>query len=189
MTKEWRPVYPYMLATPEQKKLGSLWWCIHHGIKLEPLSEPIERRADYILHAKAEHERETRLRAMRPVLGTLPPALTKAYADWQKAYADWQKADADWQKAYADRQKADADWQKADADRQKAYADRQKAYADRQKADADRQKANADRQKADAEHAAEIDALFSVECADVAWGPDGLIFPEVGRDDAAPATR
>jgi len=129
--------YPYESATPEQKAIGSPWWCIHHAVKLELLTEPIEERATYILHAKAEHERETRLRAMRPVIGALPPALAKAYEDWRKAGADWLKANEDWQKACAD-------WQKA--------------YAD---------------------HASEIDALFAVECADVPWGPDGLIFPEV----------
>ena len=169
-----RAPYPYETATPEQKAIGSMWWCIHHGVMLEPLTEPIERRAEYILSEKAEHERETRIRAMRPVVGPLPAVIVKANADWQKAHADWRKANADLQKAITDWRKADADWQKADADRQKADADWQKANADLQKADSDQRKANAD-------HLAEINALFAVECADVVWGPNGLIFPEVAR--------
>ena len=117
--------YPYELATPEQKAIGAPWWCIHHAVRMEPLSEPIENRVRYIREAKEGHEVETRLRAMRPVVGPLPAAVARAYADWQKACADWQKADAG--------------------------------------------------------HAAEIDALFAAECADVPWGPDGLVFPEVPR--------
>ena len=107
--------YPYELATPEQRKVGSPWWCVHHEVRLEHLTEPVENRVAYIRSGKAAHEVETRLRAMRPVVGPLPPALQKASADWQKAYAD---------------------------------------------------------------HAAEIDALFAAECADVPWGPDGLVFPD-----------
>ena len=114
--------YPYELATPEQRAIGSPWWCVHHAVRLEPLTEPIENRVAYIRSSKAAHEVETRLRALRPVVGPLPPAV--------------------------------------------------------QKADADRQKADADLQKADADHAAEIHALFTVECADVPWGPGGLVFPQ-----------
>ena len=110
--------YPYELATPEQKQPGSPWWCIHHEVKLEPLSEPIENRARYIREAKAEHEIETRLRAMRPVTGALPEPMRRVDAEWRRV---------------------------------------------------------------DSEHAAEIDALWAVECADVPWGPDGLVFPEVAR--------
>ena len=128
--------YPYELATPEQRAIGSPWWCVHHAVRLEHLTEPIENRVAYIRSDKPAHEVETRLRAMRPVVGPLPPALQKAYADWRKASADWWKADADWRKAYAD-------WREAHAD-----------------------------------HAAEIDALFAAECADVPWGTDGLVFPQ-----------
>ena len=48
----------------------------------------------------------------------------------------------------------------------------QRVYAEWQRVDAELQ-------RVDAEHAAEIDALWAVECADVPWGPDGLVFPEV----------
>lgn len=122
--------YPYELATPEQRQLGSLWWCIHHRVKLQSLTEPVENRVSHIREHKPEHEVETRLRAMRPVKGALPVAVVKAHADWEKAQADWLKAYADWRKHLSD-------------------------------------------------HADEIDALFVAECHDVAWGPEGLVFPEV----------
>ena len=121
--------YPYELATPEQRAIGSPWWCVHHAVRLEHLTEPVENRAAYLRSLKPSHEVETRLRALRPVVGQLPPALVKAYADRQKAVADWRKAYADWREAHAD-------------------------------------------------HAAEIDALFAAECADVPWGPGGLVFPQ-----------
>ena len=114
--------YPYESATPEQRAIGSFWWCIHHGIKLEPLAEPIEIRVRYIREGKAAHEVETRLRAMRPVAGALPEPV-------QRVNAELRRVSDEWRRVYA-------------------------------------------------EHAAEIDALFAAECADVPWGPNGLVFPK-----------
>lgn len=125
-------VYRYESATPEQRALGWPWWCIHHDVKLEILSEPVENRVRAIRETKAPHERETRLRAMRPLIGPLPAKLTEAYAAYQQAYEAWAKADA--------------------------------ALA-----------------KACAAHQPEIDALFAIECADVPWGPGGLVFPEEAK--------
>ena len=171
-------VYRYESATPEQRALGSLWWCIHHDRKLEPLTEPIESRVACIRTQKAEHERETRLRALRPCLGPLPTSLAKAYAARAKAYAAWDKADAARTEAYAAWDKADAALAKADAAWTKAYAAWTKADAARTKAYAAWDKADAALQQALKDHAPEIDALFAIECADVPWGPDGLVSPE-----------
>ena len=137
---------PYELATPEQKQPGSPWWCVHHQVRLEPLTEPIENRVRYIRENKFEHEVETRLRAMRPVTGALPEPVQRVNAEWQRVVAEWQRVVAEWQRVYAE-------LQRVDAERQRVYA----------------------------EHAAEIDALWAAECADVPWGPDGLIFTEVAK--------
>ena len=96
--------------------VGALAWCIHHGIELEILVEPPEARIEYILTSKVSAERALRLHEMRPVLGKLPIAVVKAYADYDKAYADYVKAYADYDKADADYDKARADYDKARAD-------------------------------------------------------------------------
>jgi hypothetical protein len=184
--------YPYELATPEQKAIGSLWWCIHHGVKLEPLTEPIENRVAYIREGKAEHERETRLRAMRPVVGPLPPPLVQAYAALEqagtaqvRARAAWELAYEAWKQAFAAQVRARAAWELAYAAQKQAYeaawgqayAAQKQAYEAREQAFAAQKQAYAAWEQALKDHAAEIDALFAVECADVAWGPDGLVFP------------
>jgi hypothetical protein len=183
-----RRPYPYELATPEQRALGSLWWCIHHEVILEPLTEPIENRVRFIRERKAAHEVETRLRAMRPVKGPLPMEVQQAGAAWQQAYAAWRQAGAAWQQAGAAWQQAYAAWQQAYAVYHQAYAAWQQAYAAWQQAYAAWEQAYAAWRQAGAawqqalrEHAPEIDALFAVECADVPWGPDGLVFPESGK--------
>ena len=175
--------YPYQLATEKQKALGSPWWCIHHNVRLELLREPIENRVKAIRQTKAPHERETRLRALRPLIGRLPAALDnadakreKAYDEWKKAYAKREKAydekdNAEWEKAYDEKDNADAEWEKA-------YDEWNKAYDEWEKAAAKWRRANAERKKAYKSHAAEVDMLWAAECADILWGPGGLIFPE-----------
>ena len=64
-----------------------LYWHIHHDILLEPLTEPIENRIQFIKVNKPKNEVETRLRLMKPVRGKLPK-LDKARAEWDKARAD-----------------------------------------------------------------------------------------------------
>ena len=57
-------------------------WRVHHEVLLEPLTEPIEVRQEYIREQKPEHERELRLRLLKPVTGALPAAVVEA----SKAY-------------------------------------------------------------------------------------------------------
>ena len=78
-----------------------LYWHIHHDILLEPLTEPIENRIQFIKVNKPKNEVETRLRLMKPVRGKLPK-LDKACAEWGKARAELDKACAEWDKARAD---------------------------------------------------------------------------------------
>jgi hypothetical protein len=180
--------YPYELATPEQRAIGSLWWCIHHQIKLEPLTEPVENRVKAIRETKAAHEQETRLRAMRPVIGPIPEPVQQASAAYWQASAACQQADAAcqqasaaWQQAYAAYWQAYAAWQQADTACQQADAAYQQASAAWQQAYAAYWQAYAAWQQALAGHATEVDALFAVECADVQWGPEGLVFPKPER--------
>ena len=80
--------YPYELATPDQRKIGSWWLCIHHAVRLERLSEPVENRVRAIRETKPMHEVETRLRALRPFVGEIPAAVDKAQTDYEKAWDD-----------------------------------------------------------------------------------------------------
>ena len=157
--------YPYELATKAQRRIGYPWWCIHHEERLEPLTEPVENRVRCILTDKPEQEQETRLRALRP-MQSLPRWLTKVYAAVEKAYAARGKADAVREKVYAALEK-----------REKVYAAREKVCAAVGKADAALDRAYAALEKALLDHAPEINAMFAVECSDVAWNENGLVFP------------
>ncbi len=64
---------------------GELWWHVHHTILCEHLTEPVENRRTCIREEKPEHERETRLRLLRPVLGDVPPVLARAGAALDRA--------------------------------------------------------------------------------------------------------
>jgi len=88
--------YPYETATEEQRKIGSLWWNVHHEIHLEPLTEPIENRVRYIKEHKPKHEIETRLKNLAPVLHPerLPETLIKARDAYNKARIAYNEAKA-----------------------------------------------------------------------------------------------
>ena len=77
-------------------KRGIFYWHVHHSILVEELTEPIKNRIKYIKKHKPEHERETRLRLMKPAKGIGP-----AYAEYEKitdaAWAEYDKiTDAAW---------------------------------------------------------------------------------------------
>jgi hypothetical protein len=93
--------YPYQTATETQKAIGSWWWCVHHEIHMEQLTEPIENRADYIIANKPAHEIELRLKEMRPVLHPerLPKNLIKAKDAYDKAEDAYNKAKDAYNKA------------------------------------------------------------------------------------------
>ena len=91
-------------------KIGDLILHCHHEILCETLTEPVERRIDYILKSKDDNP-ALRLRLMGPPiedatvlsdaeLSKARAELSKARAEWSKARAEWSKADAEWRKAY-----------------------------------------------------------------------------------------
>ena len=124
--------YPYELATPEQRALGTLWIALHHAVVCERLTEPVEQRVAYIRTNKPPHEIETRLRALRPA----SPAMVAAWAEYDRvctlAWAEY------------DRVCAPA---RAESERVRTAA------------------------------WAALRAVLAVECPDIPWGPDGLVFP------------
>ena len=83
---------------------GVMCWHIHHTRLLELSTEPLKKRAKYILEEKPEDERKLRLQLMRPVLHPekFPKQLIKASAELGKAYAEVDKARAEWDKARAE---------------------------------------------------------------------------------------
>lgn len=83
--------YPYQRATKAQRQVGAWWWCIHHAVKAERLSEPVAVRVAYIRAHKPAHEHEARLRALRPVrdvaaVATARQAYHAAFASARQAY-------------------------------------------------------------------------------------------------------
>ena len=122
--------YPYELATPEQRALGTWWIAVHHEVLCETLTEPVEVRVAYIRAQKPADEIETRLRALRPA----SPAMVAAWAEVERVTALAQ----------------------AEFDRVTAPA------------------------------RAEVERVTAVECPDIAWGPDGLVFPVADTQTEAP---
>jgi len=152
--------YPYETATPAQQARGALWWCQGHDIKLAALREPPAARAEVIRNLKLAHEQEVRLRAMRPVLGTLPPEVQEAAQALEKTDRARDEAFQAWWEVSQARQ---------GTDRIQVYRIWEKAYQVWEEA-------SRAWQEILYTHRAEIEALFALECADVPWGPEGLIF-------------
>ena len=143
-----------------------LVWHGHHEAQspIEILPESFDSRMKTIETVKAKEETPEQItrrkQLFRLVIGPLPPAWQKAYAEWRKAYAEWQEAYAVWRKAHAEWRKADAALRKADAVREKADAVREEAYAAWQKAYA----------AFISSHYAEIMALHAKQCG-CGWTP------------------
>lgn len=103
-------------------------WHIHHNVLLEPLTEPIEARQQYIRKYKPHNEQKLRLRLLREVVGQIPAAYIKAQDDYIKAQDDYIKAQGDYNKARGDYDKAPGDCDKAQDDLTKARDDYTKAW-------------------------------------------------------------
>ena len=116
-------------------------WHVHHDILIEPLTEPIESRREYIRMHKPLSGQPLRLRLLKPVVGKLPDALLKAGAVYDKAGAVYGKARAVYDKAKVAYGKADVVYGKASVAYDKAWADT----------------------------APEIEALHRQECPDCPW--------------------
>jgi hypothetical protein len=161
MPKTRTPKYPYLAATKRQLRLGTLWWCIHHQLMIEPLMEPARTRAAYIRSDKPEHEREVRLQAMRPVRGRLPVTLVRAGAAWAKAQTAESLAVAHYVRVQR---------------RWGISAKTTNALAAANKANIALGHLNA-WEAAVRRFRPAIRRLFRKECADVPWNEDGLVFP------------
>jgi hypothetical protein len=88
------------------------YWHVHHDRLVEWCTD-YDGRVEYIKAEKPAEEIETRLRLFKPVAGTIPERL-------QRAYAEWKRADAEWKRAYA--YAAAAEWKRAAAERNRAAA-------------------------------------------------------------------
>ena len=130
-------------------------WHVHHGILVEPLTEPLSVRRQYIHENKPANEIQLRLRLLRRVRGRLPDKFVeagKAYVEAEKASDEAEKASDEDRKAYVEARKA---WDAACKARDAAW----KAY-----------------QQTVQDNAAAITALHTTECPDCPW--DGTtIFP------------
>jgi len=74
-------------------QVGEVWWHVHHTRLLETLTEPVKNRQEYILTAKPEDERDTRMRFLTPVRGRLPEKVLIALVNEARAMAEWLAAD------------------------------------------------------------------------------------------------
>ena len=84
------------------------YWHIHHDILLEPLTEPLKNRIEYIKNNKSKSEIELRLKLLKPVKGKLPDEVIKAGEVYYKAqetsgkvweayYKTWKASDKSWE--------------------------------------------------------------------------------------------
>lgn len=133
--------------------MTEFYWHIHHEVLIEPATEPIENRIDYIKKNKPAHEIETRLRLLKPVRGKLPKEVIKAWKAYCKAWKAYCKARDAYCKAW------------------KAYNKARDAY----------NKAWDAYYKALQNHKSEIEVLHKAECPNCPWNGK-TIFPEGGNE-------
>lgn len=76
-------------------------WHVHHKALVEPLTEPIETRREYIRTNKPAEEQELRLRLLKPVKGKLPDEIVQAGEAYGKAWAAYTKGGEAHDKAWA----------------------------------------------------------------------------------------
>lgn len=74
-------------------KQPKFYWHIHHNVLLEPLTELLKNRIDYIKQNKPKDEIELRLKLLKPVKGKLPDEVIRAGIAYTKAYNVYRKID------------------------------------------------------------------------------------------------
>ena len=112
-------------------------WHVHHDRLIEPLTGSIEERIAYIKEHKPKHERDIRIRLLKPVIDPLPTIFVeawKAYVEARKAYDETWKAYDEARKAYDETWKAYDEAEKAYDEAEKAYDETWKAYVEARKA-------------------------------------------------------
>jgi hypothetical protein len=151
-----------------------LYWHVHHDVLFEYCYDA-EERLEYIRANKPESEIETRLRLMRPIVGTLgDPVLWTKY---DKACDGCKKASDERNKAWAEYDKAWAEYAKASDERAKARAEYDKAWAEYDKAWAEYNKALDSWYRS--VKPGEVEALHAIECPNCPWNGK-TIFPKGG---------
>ena len=73
---------------------NKFYWHIHHDILLEPLTEPLKNRIEYIKNNKSKNEIELRLKLLKPVKGKLPDEVIKA---WEISNKVWEASGEAWE--------------------------------------------------------------------------------------------
>ena len=116
-------------------------WHVHHDVLMEALTEPIENRIDYIKSYKPEHEKEVRLRLLRPVVGRLPEVLIQALRTCDEALRTYDEALRTYEEAWRAYEEAG-----------RTYEEAGRTYEEALKA-----------------HKHEIEALHALECPDCPW--------------------
>mgnify|MGYP001596331657 FL=1 len=162
-------IYPYETATEAERRLNTIWCCVHHDVKYEPLTESIEKRIENIRSSKPAHEIERRLRALRPMRGAIPLAVVRAQVALTETREAWAEAHAAWSEVCA----ALAETHAVSGE---AYAASGKAYAVWTRMNATWAETLAIWTEAIVAHRNELDALWLENCRDVEWGKDGMVF-------------
>ena len=137
-------------------------WHVHHEQLIEVLYHTIEERREYISTQKPEHERDLRLRLLKPVIGPLPTILVEA----------GKASDEAW-KALVEASKTHGEAWKALYEAKKAYGEATKAYDKASKAFDEASKAFDEASKASQPI---IEQLHSNECPNCPWNGHS-IFP------------
>ncbi|MBU2177440.1 MAG: hypothetical protein KJ556_20300 [Gammaproteobacteria bacterium] len=93
---------------------------VHHGILLEPLTEPIESRVEYIKQNKTAEEIELRLRLLRELteeeVNQLPKEFISAWQKYNQALEKYNQAGQKYDQAW---KKYGQAWKKYDLAREK----------------------------------------------------------------------
>jgi hypothetical protein len=146
------------------------WW-IHHGKMLEWSYEDLDTRALYILESKPRSEWETRMDAMRPVVGKLPEEVVEAC----RAHNEAGRAHNEAGRAYDEACRAYNEAYRAYNEAYRAYDEAGRAHDEAGRAHNEAGRAYDEARRS---HLTEIAALCKKECHDVKWNDNGLIFPK-----------
>ena len=92
---------------------NKFYWHLHHDVLLEPLTEPLKNRIEYIKESKPKNEIELRLKLLKPVRGKLPDEIIKVGEAYYKAQETSDKARKTYYKAWETYYKMDETYNEA----------------------------------------------------------------------------
>ena len=131
------------------------YWHIHHDILLEPLTEPLKNRIEYIKNNKSKNEIELRLKLLKPVKGKLPDEVIKAGEVYYKVQ---ETSDKSWEAYYKSWEASDKSWE-ASVKAWEVYVKAREAYV----------KAREAYDKILKKYSKEINELHEKECPNCPW--------------------